>query len=411
MRLDGGEHDLQHIAAGLKGVLEQVRSATGDFEAMTARALEICEETAAQRELVEVRDLLRWLVGGGFVFLGYRRYRVAKERCCRTLEVDFDSPNPALGLLRDFSRSRYARPVDLKALKPDHQKMLFEGSALIMGKTHTMSQVHRRGLMDDVTIRRTASDGRVVGFDRFVGLFTSKAYSEEAQHIPVLRAKLREVIEAEHAAPGSHNYKELVSAFNSFPKEELFRAPVSELRDELHLILDHKDEAAVRVSAHYDPVRNNVVALVVLPRETFSAEVRKQFQEALGRILDGQLIYYYLAMGEGYRARMHFCYDAAPPRPRSYARWRPRSRNSRARGRTGCARNWSSASANVADRRLRNDGPAPSACITRPAPRSLARRAISSASKLCSKQPELQRRVGAPGRRWRGGAGQRATDV
>ncbi len=310
LRLDRGTHDAERIAAGLRNVLEQVRAATSDFEAMTARALEICEETAAQRELVEVRDLLRWLVGGGFVFLGYRRYRVAEAGGHRTLEVD---PASGLGLLRDFSRSRYARPVDLKALEPDHQKMLFEGPALIMGKTHTMSQVHRRGLMDDVTIRRSGADGRVIAFDRFVGLFTSKAYSEEAQHIPVLSAKLREVIEAEHAAPGSHNYKELVAAFNSFPKEELFRAPVSELREQLHLILDHKDEATVRMSAHYDPVRRNVVTLVVLPRETFSAEVRKQIQAALGRILNGELVYYYLAMGEAYRARMHFCYDAAPP--------------------------------------------------------------------------------------------------
>ncbi len=88
LRLDGGTHDPHRIAEGLEGVLEQVRSATGDFEAMTARALEICEETAAQRELVEVRDLLRWLVGGGFVFLGYRRYRVGEDGGHRTLEVD-----------------------------------------------------------------------------------------------------------------------------------------------------------------------------------------------------------------------------------------------------------------------------------------------------------------------------------
>ncbi len=310
LRLNGGAHDPQRISEGLTGVLEQVRSATGDFDAMIARALEICEETAAQRELVEVRDLLRWLIGGGFVFLGYRHYRVGDDGGRRTLEVDADS---GLGLLHDFSRSRYARPVDLKALEPDHQKMLFEGPALIMGKTHTMSQVHRRGLMDDVTIRRTGPDGRVAAFDRFVGLFTSKAYAEEAQHIPVLRAKLRDVLEAEHAAPGSHNYKELVTAFNSFPKEELFRAPVGDLREQLHLILDLKNEAAVRVSTHYDPVRDNVVTLVVLPRETFSAEVRKRIQQALGRILDGKLVYYYLAMGEGYRARMHFCFDAAPP--------------------------------------------------------------------------------------------------
>ena len=224
LRLDRGTHDAERIAAGLRNVLEQARAATSDFEAMTARALEICEETAAQRELVEVRDLLRWLVGGGFVFLGYRRYRVAEAGGHRTLEVD---PDSGLGLLRDFSRSRYARPVNLKALEPDHQKMLFEGPALIMGKTHTMSQVHRRGLMDDVTIRRSGADGRVIAFDRFVGLFTSKAYSEEAQHIPVLNAKLREVIEAEHAAPGSHNYKELVTRAVKASQGGAVRAPRS----------------------------------------------------------------------------------------------------------------------------------------------------------------------------------------
>ena len=78
---------------------------------------------------------------------------------------------------------------------------------------------------------------------------------------------------------------------------------------------------------------------MVLPRETFSAEVRKQIQEALGRILDGELVYYYLAMGEGYQARMHFCYDAAPPSAAQLRAMETEVSHSRARGRTGCARN------------------------------------------------------------------------
>ena len=77
-------------------------------------------------------------------------------------------------------------------------------------------------------IRRTGADGRVAAFDRFIGLFTSKAYAEEAEHIPILRAKLSEVLAAEGATAGSHDYKEIVAAFNSFPKEELFRASVDE---------------------------------------------------------------------------------------------------------------------------------------------------------------------------------------
>jgi NAD-specific glutamate dehydrogenase len=64
------------VEHGLGEVLNELIDAVGDFDAMTKRALEICEETAATRSLVEIRDLLRWLIHDGFVFLGYRRYRV-----------------------------------------------------------------------------------------------------------------------------------------------------------------------------------------------------------------------------------------------------------------------------------------------------------------------------------------------
>ncbi len=84
-------------------------------------------------------------------------------------------------------------------------------------------------------IRRTTPSGKVSGFDRLVGLFTSKAFAEEAEHIPILRAKLNEVLKAEGAAAGSHDYKEIVTAFNSFPKEELFRASIDELRKQIRL--------------------------------------------------------------------------------------------------------------------------------------------------------------------------------
>ena len=112
---------------------------------------------------------------------------------------------------------------------------------------------------------------------------------------------------------------------------------------------------------------SNVVALVVMPRETFSAEVRKQIQDALGRILDGKLVYYYLAMGEGYTARLHFCFDAAPP---SAAQLRAIETEV-----SQLARTWHDRLREELierfgerrDRRSRSDGPAPSACITRPA--------------------------------------------
>ncbi len=293
-------------------IVNEVYLATEDFEAMTGRALAICEETAAVRELVEVRDFLRWLVQGGLVFLAYRRYTVESHDGAITLAAD---QSASLGTARGEHGSRFDTPRAIAELDAAHRRLLFEGPALIVGKTRSAARVHRRRPMEDLTLRRTDSSGRVTGFDRFLGLFTSKAYVEEAQHIPMLRAKFAEILRSEQAAPGSHDFKELVSAFNSLPKEELFRASVAELRSQLDLILDLKSQLEVRLAIYPDPVRGNVAVLVVMPRERFSAEVRQKIQDTLGRHLGGPLVYYHLALGEGYTARLHFCFAAPSPPP------------------------------------------------------------------------------------------------
>ncbi len=299
------------VERGLAEVLNQVIEVVDDFGAMSKRALEICEETAAARGLVEIRDLLRWLVHDGFVFLGYRRYRVINHDGKRALVAEAGS---GLGIMRDEARSRYAKPVTLESMEEDHHTLLFDGAPLVVGKARAEAQVHRRALLDDITLRRCAPNGEAIGFDRFVGLFTSRAYAEEAQHVPVLRAKLAEVLDAENVRVGSHDYKQFVAVFNSFPKEELFRARISELRAQIRLVLDIKNAGDVRLSLQSDPVRGNVIALVIMPREHFSAGVRLNIQEALMRHLGGKLVYYYLALGDSYTARLHFCFAAPQPR-------------------------------------------------------------------------------------------------
>ena len=185
---------------------------------------------------------------------------------------------------------------------------------LIIGKTHALSRVHRAVAMDDITIRRAGETENTVAFDRFVGLFTSKARADEAAHVPVLRAKLLEVLAAERALPGSHDFKQIITAFNSFPKEELFRASVAELRSQLGHILDLKTETQVRLNLVSGPgFDGDVVALVMMPRDRFSAGVRNEIQAALQRALGGPLVYYHLAIGEGYAAQLHFCFFAPPP--------------------------------------------------------------------------------------------------
>ncbi|HVN27231.1 MAG TPA: NAD-glutamate dehydrogenase domain-containing protein, partial [Candidatus Binataceae bacterium] len=310
LEIKASEQRLARLADDIRQILSEVRHAADDFERMTERALMICDETAAVRELVEMREFLRWLVRGGFVFLGYRRYRVESRNGARALPVELEN---GLGVLGEYANSRFTPPCPIDEFAESELRLLFDGPPLTITKSSVESHVHRRRPMDSVMVRRETAAGKIVGFDRFVGMFTSKAFAEEAQHIPILRAKLNDLIHEEGAATGSHDYKEIVAAFNSFPKEELFRASIEELRAQIRLLTETKADAAVRLNLLADPSRQQVIAFVLMPREAFSAEVRIRIQQALENRLKGKLLYYYLALGEGYIARLHFAFHAEAP--------------------------------------------------------------------------------------------------
>ncbi|MGH7949504.1 MAG: hypothetical protein ACREQF_09790, partial [Candidatus Binataceae bacterium] len=299
---------ISEIQREIENILNEVRLATDDFEAMTERALAICREIAPQREFVEVREFLRWLADGGYLFLGYCRFTVAAHDGARSIVVD---PGSGLGVLRGEPIDRFGPPRTFEAIAPPVSAYLFDGPPLLVAKTRAASHVHRRRPMDCITVRREPADGGAV-FDHFIGLFTSRAHGQDAQRVPFLRAKLQAVLDAEKAPAGSHDYKAIVAAFNSFPKDELFRASVEELRQQLRLVLDVPSADDVRLHILSDTHHGEVIVLVVMPRDAFSVEVRVRIQEALARRLGGSLIYYYLALGEGYTARLHFCF-AAPP--------------------------------------------------------------------------------------------------
>ncbi len=311
LEIELGGAAASELAAELGRRMHEVLAASGDFAKMTARALQICEELALVRELVEVRDFLRWLVNDGFLFLGYERYTVNWADGAATLEVESGSGLGVLGE-QDHAERKTRTFHTIESLEPG---LLFNGPVLIVSKSHLQSHVHRLEPMDDVLIRRTDAAGRAIGFDRFIGLFSSKATVEPAEHIPILRDKLRQLLSDERLAPGSHDYKELVAAYNSIPKEELFRASLSELRQELSAIIDSFSDTEVRVAVLPDPQRKMVVVMVLLPRERFSTDVRARIQEALARRLDATLVYYHLVLREGYSAHLHFCFTTANANP------------------------------------------------------------------------------------------------
>ncbi len=298
------------LAAEIRATLEEVRRVALDGAAIAGRAAALGNEAALTAELAEEGEFLKWLAAGNFVFLGYRRYEVAERGGVQVLQI---APGSGLGILRGEERSRYASGVPLAMMDAGRRRLLFEGSALIGGKTRAESRVYRRRAMDDISLRRQPAAGAAVVFERFVGHLSSRAETEDAARLPFLRRKVEALLKAEGVLPGSHDYNALVAALNGLPKEELLRASDQELRLQLRLILEAAEPAAIRVRLYPDAERGNVMALVVMPRENFSSAVRRQIQQLLERKLGARLLYYHLALSEAASALLHFCLAGSMP--------------------------------------------------------------------------------------------------
>jgi glutamate dehydrogenase len=308
------QEDVKALKTAVRNVLEDVVLSTRDYHVMRDKAGDIAEylqtlserEDAAGRseELREDVAFMKWLQDDNYVFLGYREYDIFDKNNVPHLQVNISS---GLGLLGKMNESAYQESVPVSEIPEGLRERVTGGRTLVVTKTNAESTVHRPARMDYIGIKKLDDAWQVVGERRFVGLFTSKGLSTPVADIPILRLKLRRVLELDKAVPGSHDYKQITAIFNSMPREELFWRGAEELHDDIRTIMNLEQEQGVRLTIRTDPLGRGLAAMVIMPRERFNVEVRRNIQEFLTKQLNATHVDYQLAMGEDEaQLRFHF---------------------------------------------------------------------------------------------------------
>jgi glutamate dehydrogenase len=310
---------LKPLKQAVYGVLEDVVSATRDYHALRdkggsiARYLQALSEESQnierKEELLENASFMTWLQDDNYVFLGYREYDIVSKNNVAHLQVNAAS---GLGLLSKTNESAYQQSVPLSEIPEGLRERVTGGRTLVVTKTNAESTVHRPARMDYIGVkkhgvRESGNAWEVTGEQRFIGLFTSKGLSTPVADIPILRLKLRRVLDLDNAVPGSHDYKQITAIFNSMPREELFWRGAEELHDDIRTIMNLEQEQGVRLTLRPDPLGRGLAAMVMMPRERFNAEVRRGIQDYLQEQLSATHVDYQLAMGEDEsQLRFHF---------------------------------------------------------------------------------------------------------
>ncbi len=282
---DAGQ--LEALAADLTRVLGDVRAAVADWSAMKARVLDIVQglddraPPIPPQELAEGQAFLRWLADDHFTFLGHRSHELVKVDGEDALKI---MPDSSFGILRETTKDSAAA---FAALPPEVRAYARRPNLLVVTKSTSRSTVHRPGYLDYIAVKRFDAEGLVCGEDRFLGLFTSTAYSASPADIPMLRHKVADVVARAGLARGSHSGKALVNILETYPRDELFQTSADELLFTSMGILHLGERQRFRLFVRRDPFERFVACMIYAPRENYTTELREKWQAILVQALNG----------------------------------------------------------------------------------------------------------------------------
>jgi len=301
------------LAADIERVLADVRSAVGDWEKMRTQVAIILEEIGNKPpplpadELAEGKALLLWLADNHFTFLGYRRHELASVKGVDVLKI---VPGSSLGILRAAEEKEVAG--SFAALPPELKAYARRPELLVITKSTARSTVHRPGYLDYVAVKRFDAKGGVCGEDRFLGLFTSTAYSANPVDIPLLRRKTANVMARAGMVPGSHASKVLANILTNYPRDELFQTGEDELLQTALGVLRLGERQRFRLFVRRDAFGRFVVCQIYVPRENYTTELRQKWQGMLLRAFNGSSSEFNAHLSESPLARIMITVRTTP---------------------------------------------------------------------------------------------------
>lgn len=298
VKIDGlSAGSIPAMVQDLKESLALSRAAVRDFEPMRDLMAGLADGFAKGEE----RTFLQWLIDGHYIILGYRHYDYRSAKNGLTVQA---TPDSGLGILAERdSAVREARPVN----EIGSLGLYVSGTEkLVLSKTPEPSRVHRAVTMDYVAVLERNAKGQVVGEHRFIGLYTSGAYTAGVQSIPLLRAKITSVAKAVNWPQGSYNARTLLNVLEMWPRDELFLSDVPTLERLAVATVAVHERPDVCVLTRTSERELAATVIVYLPLPRMSTRIRQDIAGLLGEKFDKPVREFKVELGFGEVARMVF---------------------------------------------------------------------------------------------------------
>jgi glutamate dehydrogenase len=226
---------LRRMQHEIFSVLKSVFLAVEDFQAMVGMTRETARRLhgfpGASEEVESGRAFVEWLLDENYVFLGVARYSVGHDgrphRIQDSVTGVFNDPEllPIVfpGMIEEVESHIAPSPEDSRIVSLDFCK--------------NSSAIHHLDPIDYIVVREWNAKGNFTGASLLLGRFARGTFVQRADRIPILREKIRRILNESGAIQNSHIYRELIAVFNRMPVRELFYAPPSAIKSVIEPIV------------------------------------------------------------------------------------------------------------------------------------------------------------------------------
>ncbi len=298
------------LSREIEATLSDVRAAVADWQSMRGHLLDCAAQidaitnSADPSVTVESAHLLEWMADDRFTLLGYQEFRLRKNKRNWSL---LPRRGTGLGIL---SEDRH-KPSKV-TLTPTMQRYALSPESLIITKANSRSTVHRASYLDYIGVKVFDQIGNPIGERRFLGLFTSQAYSESPRQIPLLRLKVHRILTAAELDPQSHRGKALAHILDNFPRDELLQSSIEDLSRTAAAILNLQDRRQVRLFIRRDNFRRFFSCLIYVPKDKYNTRVRHRIESILLDAFHGDSVDTSVEISDGPLARLHAIVSTSP---------------------------------------------------------------------------------------------------
>ncbi|HJK86292.1 MAG TPA: NAD-glutamate dehydrogenase [Candidatus Megaira endosymbiont of Nemacystus decipiens] len=206
----------------------------------------------------ETADFISWLQNNNITFLGVIDFNP------KTLKI---TQQVGVGYLWKENVTELTNIINFS--KNDH----YSENDVMLGKINKISPIHRNVLIDYILIKQFDKNGKYIKATMILGLYGTAIYYQSIESIPILRQKMKFVLESSNFPVNGYNSKKIKNIIESLPRDILIQIDERDLYcmcvHMLSSMLSHK----LKLFIQQDWSNSFINFIIFMPRERLSPDV------------------------------------------------------------------------------------------------------------------------------------------